>query len=34
MVNAVDRAKAEKRPLPPDVVWMLHLVFDADLQHL
>ena len=32
--NAVNCAKVDDRPLPADVVWMLHLVLDSDLQHL
>ena len=32
--NAVDRAKAEDRPLPADMLRMLHLFFNANLRHL
>ena len=32
--NTVDRAEADDQPLPPNVVHMLHLVFDANLRHL
>ena len=28
--KAVDRAEADGRPLPPNVVWMLHLIFGTD----
>jgi hypothetical protein len=34
VVNAVDRAEAEDRPLPANVTQMLHHVFDADMKHL
>ena len=33
-VNAVVRVQADDRPLPADMLRMLHVVFDADLQHL
>ena len=32
--NAVDRAKPDDRPLPANVVQILHLVFNANLRHL
>ena len=32
--NAVDRAKADYRPLPADMMRMLHLVSSANLRHL
>jgi hypothetical protein len=34
VVQAVDRAEAEDKPLSADVPRMLHHIFDADLKHL
>ena len=32
--NAVDRAEADNRLLPANVLRILHVVFNANLQHL
>ena len=34
VVNAVDRAEKEDKPLSADVPQMLHHIFDADMHHL
>lgn len=34
VVNAVDAAEKEDKPLPADVPRMLHHIFDADMNHL